>query len=173
MTIDSTASLLSSLGLLESTMKSLANILSRAFLHPLFENPVGWQFVYTKHDATAPSITMRSTNYTTEDLIPHGCIPPRTLICFNLYPSYLSSISFLNGIPSRSFTQIPFLFLLSASSAATPSFRIFYSHFRSYLRLPRMYLRFPLHQPPHPLPNPPKTPPPPPNNHPPLQRDSQ
>ena len=73
MKIETTAELLRSLGLLESTMKSLGSLLSRAFLDHLLENPVGWQFVYTKHDPTAPSITMRSTNYITEDLTPHGC----------------------------------------------------------------------------------------------------
>lgn len=73
MCIETMADLLESLGLLESTMKSLGSLLSKAFLDHLFENPVGWQFVYTKHDPTAPSITMRSTNYITEDLTPHGC----------------------------------------------------------------------------------------------------
>jgi hypothetical protein len=91
MSIDTTAELLQSLGLLESTMKSLGSLLSRAFLDHLFENPVGWQFVYTKHDLTAPSITMRPTNYTTPDLTPHGCISP-----FPYPPCFLTPLCFPN-----------------------------------------------------------------------------
>ena len=68
------AQLLDSLNLLESVMKSLSSLLSRAFLTPLLSNPVGWQFIYRKNDPTNPSITMKPTNYTLPNLIPHGCI---------------------------------------------------------------------------------------------------
>ncbi len=151
MTIDSIASLLSSLGLLESTMKSLANILSRAFLDHLFENPVGWQFVYTKHDPTAPSITMRPTDYRTEDLTPHGCIPQRPIICFKTrdpvyitrYPSH--PVSSLHHI-SNPVAPPKFPYYITFRAFFFSIFHLLIS--RSYLRLPRMHLRFPLLQPP-------------------------
>ena len=63
-------------------MKSLASLLSRAFLDHLLENPVGWQFIYRKHDPSNPSITMTPTNFTLPDLTPHARI---------LYNSYFSN----------------------------------------------------------------------------------
>lgn len=53
-------------------MKSLASLLSRAFLDHLLENPVGWQFIYRKHDPITPSITMTPTNFVIADLTPHA-----------------------------------------------------------------------------------------------------
>jgi hypothetical protein len=72
MTIGAVADLLKSLNLLESAMKTLASLLSRAFMDHLLENPVGWQFIYRKHDPTMPSITMKPTNLVIPDLTPHG-----------------------------------------------------------------------------------------------------
>lgn len=77
MTIAAVADLLKSLNLLDETMKSLTSLLSRAFLDHLLQNPVGWQFIYRKHDPVAPSITMKPTNLTLADLTPHGrTLPP-------------------------------------------------------------------------------------------------
>ena len=56
-------------------MKSLATLLSRAFLDHLLENPVGWQFIYTRSDVTKPSITMKPTEIVLSDLIPHARNP--------------------------------------------------------------------------------------------------
>ena len=75
LSITTVADLLKSLNLLDSTMKSLASLLSRAFLDHLLENPVGWQFIYRKHDPSNPSITMTPTNVTLPDLIPYACKP--------------------------------------------------------------------------------------------------
>ena len=75
--ITAVAELLKTLNLLDSTMKSLATLLSRAFLDHLLENPVGWQFIYRKHDPSNPSITMTPTNFTLPDLTPHARIAPQ------------------------------------------------------------------------------------------------
>jgi hypothetical protein len=74
LTIVAVADLLKSQNLLNETMKSLSSLLSRAFLDHLLENPVGWQFIYRKHDPTTPSITMKPTNIILADLTPHGRI---------------------------------------------------------------------------------------------------
>ena len=121
--IEATAELLQSLGLLESTMKTLGSLLSRAFLDHLFENPVGWQFVYTKHDPTAPSITMRPTNYTTTNLTPHGCI----------------SLSFLHLF--RSLRHIP---PYSTNSVVGAVEKVLI--YRPHIRVFGMHIRFPHHQ---------------------------
>src|SRR5271154_4929654 len=76
LSIGAVAELLKSLGLLEETMKTLASLLSRAFLDHLLSNPVGWQFIYRKHSPTDPSITMTPTNLLLEDLTPHARNPP-------------------------------------------------------------------------------------------------
>ena len=73
LSISMVADLLKTFNLLESTMKSLASLLSRAFLDHLLENPVGWQFIYRKHDPLRPSITMTPTNLVPTDLAPHAC----------------------------------------------------------------------------------------------------
>ena len=75
LTITTVAELLKELNLLDSTMKSLASLLCRAFLDHLLENPVGWQFIYRKHEPSNPSITMTPTNFTLPDLTPHARIP--------------------------------------------------------------------------------------------------
>jgi hypothetical protein len=74
LSIAAVVQLLQSLNLLESTMKSLTSLLSRAFLDHLLQNPVGWQFLYRKHDPIAPSITMQPTNLVLADVAPHGRI---------------------------------------------------------------------------------------------------
>ena len=76
LSIGAVAELLKSLGLLEGTMKTLASLLSRAFLDHLLSNPVGWQFIYRKHSPTDPSITMTPTNLLLPDLTPHARNPP-------------------------------------------------------------------------------------------------
>src|SRR5271170_3467886 len=76
LSIGAVAELLKSLGLLEETMKTLASLLSRAFLDHLLSNPVGWQFIYRKHSPTDPSITMTPTNLLLEALTPHARNPP-------------------------------------------------------------------------------------------------
>jgi hypothetical protein len=73
--ITAVAELLKSLNLLEEAMKSLASLLSRAFFDHLLENPVGWQFIYRKHEPTTPSITMTPTNFVIADLTPYARIP--------------------------------------------------------------------------------------------------
>ena len=76
LTIGRVADLLKALNLLDSTMKNLASLLSRAFLDHLLENPVGWQFIYRKHDPQ-PSITMTPTNFISSDDLQHACnLPP-------------------------------------------------------------------------------------------------
>jgi len=85
LTIAGVADLLKTLNLLDSTMKNLASLLSRAFLDHLLENPVGWQFIYRKHDPQ-PSITMTPTNFVPSDDLKHACnshCPP--------FPSFLAS----------------------------------------------------------------------------------
>jgi hypothetical protein len=57
---------------LDSAMRSLSSLLSRAFFDHLLSNPVGWQFIYRKHDPNSPSIRMHPTSYTLADLTPHG-----------------------------------------------------------------------------------------------------
>jgi hypothetical protein len=57
-------------------MKSLASLLSRAFLDQLLQNPVGWQFIYRKNDPQKPSITMTPTNLILANLTPHARNPP-------------------------------------------------------------------------------------------------
>jgi len=74
LSVVSVAELLDRLNLLESSMKTLSSLLSRAFFEHLLANPVGWQFIYQKHDLTAPSITMTPTNLTLANLAPHACI---------------------------------------------------------------------------------------------------
>ena len=72
LTIGRVADLLKALSLLDSTMKNLASLVSRAFLDHLLENPVGWQFIYRKHDPQ-PSITMTPTNFISSDDLQHAC----------------------------------------------------------------------------------------------------
>jgi hypothetical protein len=83
LTIAAVAELLRTLNLLDSTMKNLASLLSRAFLDHLLGDPVGWQFIYRKHDPQ-PSITMTPTNFIPDDDLQHACTSnaPSSLITF-------------------------------------------------------------------------------------------
>jgi hypothetical protein len=72
-------------------MKNLASLLSRAFFDHLLENPVGWQFIYRKHDPEAPSITMTPTNFIPEDDLQHARASPLN----PLFPHSLCPASYI------------------------------------------------------------------------------
>jgi hypothetical protein len=85
LTIATVAESLRTLNLLDSTMKNLASLLSRAFLDHLLGDPVGWQFIYRKHDPH-PSITMTPTNFIPDDDLLHACTPLPNHLPFPTFP---------------------------------------------------------------------------------------